>query len=106
MLGLDILYLINSNFIVFLAHHHLASVVRCNTQISLQDTVIPYVPNSIGMLPKQASFLLLLVTLKSFYLPLSSHSVPVNPAKQEHVYPAAILFFVASVNHSLEMKYP
>ena len=69
-----------------------------NTQISLQDTVIPYVPNSIGMLPKQASFLLLLVTLKSFYLPLSSHSVPVNPAKQEHVYPAAILFFVASVH--------
>ena len=69
-----------------------------NTQISLQVTVIPYVPNSIGMLPKQASFLLSLVTLKSFYLPLSSHSVPVNPAKQEHVYPAAILFFVASVH--------
>ena len=69
-----------------------------NTQISLQVTVIPYAPNSIGMLPKQASFLLSLVTLKSFYLPLSSHSVPMNPVKQEHVYPPAILFFVVSVH--------
>ena len=50
------------------------------------------------MLPNQASFLLSLVTLKSFYLPLSSHSDPMNPDKQEHVYPAAILFFVVSVH--------
>jgi len=39
-----------------------------------------------------------LVTLKNVYLPLSSHSDPANPAKQEHVYPAVILFFVASVH--------
>jgi len=38
------------------------------------------------------------VTLKSFYSPLSSHSDPANPAKQEHVYPAVILFFVVSVH--------
>ena len=51
------------------------------------------------MLPKQASFLLSLETLKSFYLPLSSHSDPMNPDKQEHVYPAVILFFVVVSMH-------